>query len=208
MTVARAVPERGRRQRASTKDVAPPDPRRQRLLRDIAMILIAPLLLYLLVCLATYSPDAPGWSTAAGGVTAPLSNAGGPVGAWIADVLLYLTGYVAYLLPLVLGAVAWIALFGSEPAGGGGWISARRCAWWASSASWSRPPGCCTCAWARCPAAGWRRRGAGAAGGKLLDRGFGALGGNMFLLALLLVSVTLATGLSGWRWPTGSAAGC
>jgi len=105
MTVARAVPERGRRQRASTKDVAPPDPRRQRLLRDIAMILIAPLLLYLLVCLATYSPDDPGWSTAAGGVTAPLSNAGGPVGAWIADVLLYLTGYVAYLLPLVLGGL-------------------------------------------------------------------------------------------------------
>src|SRR5690606_8441986 len=58
-------------------------------------------------------------STAAGGETAPLSNAGGPGGAWIADVLLCLTGYAAYLLPLVLGAVAWIALFGSEPAGGG-----------------------------------------------------------------------------------------
>jgi len=197
MTVARAVPERGRRQRASTKDVAPPDPRRQRLLRDIAMILIAPLLLYLLVCLATYSPDDPGWSTAAGGVTAPLSNAGGPVGAWIADVLLYLTGYVAYLLPLVLGAVAWIALFGSEPAGGGrvdfgpalrlvGIVGFLVAATGLLYLRMGAVPGL--------PAGG-----GGVLGrlvGNSLDRGFGALGGNMFLLALLLVSVTLATGLS------------
>ena len=52
MTVARAIPERGKRQRATAREAAPPDPRRQRLLRDIAMILIAPVLLYLLVCLA------------------------------------------------------------------------------------------------------------------------------------------------------------
>ena len=77
MTVARAIPERGKRQRAVEKEAAPPDPRRQRLLRDIAMILIAPLLLYLWICLFTYSPDDPGWSTASGGVTAELHNAGG-----------------------------------------------------------------------------------------------------------------------------------
>src|SRR5690606_3273288 len=180
MTVARAVPERGRRQRASTKDVAPPDPRRQRLLRDIAMILIAPLLLYLLVCLATYSPDDPGWSTAAGGVTAPLSNAGGPVGAWIADVLLYLTGYVAYLLPLVLGAVR--RLVGIV----GFLVAATGLLYLRMGAVPGLPAG-----------------GGGVLGrlvGNSLDRGFGALGGNMFLLALLLVSVTLATGLS-WLAP-------
>ncbi|WP_027072500.1 MULTISPECIES: DNA translocase FtsK [unclassified Luteimonas] len=195
--MARAVPERGRRQRASTTEVAPPDPRRQRLLRDIAMILVAPLLLYLLVCLVTYSPDDPGWSTASGSVTAPLSNAGGPVGAWIADVLLYLTGYVAYLLPLVLGAVAWIALYGMDSDGDGqvdfgpalrlvgivGFLVA------ATGLLYLRMGA----------VAGLPAGGGGVLGrlvGNSLNRGFGALGGNLFLLALLLVSVTLATGLS------------
>ena len=66
--------------------------RRQRLMRDIAMIAIAPLLLYLLVCLFTYSPQDPSWSQS-GSVTAPLHNAGGTVGAWLADMLLgFLTG--------------------------------------------------------------------------------------------------------------------
>ena len=120
--MARAIPERGKRQRAAVAEVAasPPNPRRQRLLRDIALILIAPLLLYLWICLFTYSPDDPGWSTSSGtGVTGELGNAGGLIGAWVADVLLGLTGYVAYLLPLVLGAVAWIALFGMDSDGDG-----------------------------------------------------------------------------------------
>ncbi|TWT23852.1 cell division protein FtsK [Luteimonas marina] len=196
--MARAIPERGKRQRAVEKEAAaPPDPRRQRLLRDIAMILIAPLLLYLLVCLVTYSPEDPGWSTASGGVTAQLHNAGGPIGAWIADVMLYLTGYVAYLLPLVLGAVAWIALFGMDSDGDGrvdfgpalrlvgivGFlVSATGLLYLRLHAVENLPAG-----------------GGGVLGrlvGNSLDRGFGALGGNLFLLALLLVSVTLATGLS------------
>ena len=75
-------------------------PARQRLVRDIALIMIAPFLLYLLVCLFTFSPQDPGWSHS-GSVTAPLENAGGRVGAWLADVLLYLCGYVAFVLPLI-----------------------------------------------------------------------------------------------------------
>src|SRR5690606_13773936 len=97
---------------------AAPNPRRQRVFRDIALIFIAPFLLYLLVCLSTYSPDDPGWSNA-GSVTAPLHNAGGYIGARLADVLLSLTGYVAYVLPIMLGAIAWIALFGMDTDGDG-----------------------------------------------------------------------------------------
>ena len=70
-------------------------------MRDIALIIIAPLLVYLLASLVTYSPQDPGWSQS-GSVTAPLHNLGGKVGAFLADVLLYLTGYVAFLLPLIL----------------------------------------------------------------------------------------------------------
>ena len=87
-------------------------------MRDIALIAIAPLLLYLLASLVTYSPHDPGWSHS-GSVTAPLHNVGGTVGAWLADVLLYLCGYVAFLLPVVLGAIAWIALFGMDTDGDG-----------------------------------------------------------------------------------------
>ena len=52
---------------------APSSPRRQRLLRDVALILIAPLLLYLLASLVTFSPQDPSWSHS-GSLTAPLHN--------------------------------------------------------------------------------------------------------------------------------------
>ena len=82
-------------------------------MRDIALILIAPLLLYLMASLFTYSSSDPGF-THSGSLTAPLHNVGGLVGAKIADGLLLLTGYVAFLLPIMLGFIAWIALFPSR----------------------------------------------------------------------------------------------
>src|SRR3546814_2963989 len=117
---ARPIKERSKRQRASaaTGPAKAPNPRRQRLWRDIALILIAPLLLYLLASLLSFSPSDPGWSHS-GSLTAPLHNVGGRVGAWLADVLLPLTGYVAYPLPVMLGALAWIALFGMDTDGAG-----------------------------------------------------------------------------------------
>jgi S-DNA-T family DNA segregation ATPase FtsK/SpoIIIE len=195
--VARPITERSKRQRAATAREAAagaPNPRRQRLWRDIALILIAPLLLYLLASLWTYSPGDPGWSHS-GSVTAPLHNVGGRIGAWLADVLLYLTGYVAFLLPVMLGAVAWIALFGMDSDGDGeadlgpalrlvgivGFlVSATGLLYLRVAAAENFFSG-------------------GVLGrlvGHSLYRGFGPVGGNLFLLALLLVSVTLATGLS------------
>ncbi|TDK23384.1 DNA translocase FtsK [Luteimonas aestuarii] len=195
--MARATTDRSKRRRAvADETVAAPNPRRQRLFRDIALILIAPFLLYLLVCLATYSPDDPGWSSA-GSVAAPLQNAGGTVGAWLADVLLYLTGYVAYLLPIMLGAIAWIALFGMDVDGDGnvdlgpalrlvgivGFLVAAT-----------------GLLYLRLPAVENLSAGGGGILGRLIGNalysGFGGVGGNLFLIALLLVSVTLATGLS------------
>ncbi len=171
-------------------------PARQRLVRDIPLIMIAPFLLYLLVCLFTFSPQDPGWSHS-GSVTAPLENAGGRVGAWLADVLLYLCGYVAFVLPLILGAIAWIALFGMDADGDGdadlgpalrlvgivGFVVATT--------------GLLTL---KIGAVEDFSAGAGGILGKLVGdsllRGFGMVGGNLFLIALLLISVTLATGLS------------
>ena len=62
------------------KPVKPVNPRRQRLWRDLALIVIAPLLLYLLACLFTYSPADPGFDRDSS-LLAPLHNVGGAVGA-------------------------------------------------------------------------------------------------------------------------------
>ena len=181
---------------AARKQASAANPRRQRLWRDLALIAIAPLLLYLLACLFSYSPDDPGWSQS-GSLTAPIHNLGGRVGAYLADVSLYLCGYVAFLLPVILGVVAWIALFGMDTDGDGeadlgpalrlvGMVG-----FLISSTGLLYMRGT--------PAPDFSA-GAGGILGRLvggsLDSLFGTLGGNLFLLALFLVSVTLATGLS------------
>ena len=196
-TVARELSDRSSKlRRAAVAEAPKSSPGRQRLVRDIALIMIAPFLLYLLVCLFTFSPQDPGWSHS-GSVTAPLQNAGGRVGAWLSDVLLYLTGYVAFLLPLILGAVAWIALFGMDSDGDGdadlgpalrlvgivGFLVAATGLLHMKIGS----------------AADFSAGAGGILGqlvGRSLLRGFGMVGGNLFLLALLLISITLATGLS------------
>ena len=186
----------GRKAASRTTATGAGNPRRQRLWRDLALIVIAPLLLYLMACLFTYSPADPGWDHGASLLT-PVHNLGGIAGAWIASFLLFLTGYVAFLLPLVLGAIAWIALFGMDVDGDGqadlgpalrlvgivGFLVAT-----------------CGLLYLRGLAANDFSAGPGGIlgtlAGRSLLRGFGPLGSNLFLLSLFLISVTLATGLS------------
>ena len=73
------------------------------LVREAKWLLLGALALYLLLVLATYHREDPAWSHSVG--EAVTRNAGGPVGAWLADVLLYLFGISAYWL-VALGAVA------------------------------------------------------------------------------------------------------
>ncbi len=194
--MAKALTERSKSTRGKSREAGVASPARQRLWRDLALIVIAPALLYLLACLFTYSSTDPGWSHS-GSVVAPVQNLGGRAGAWIADVLLFLFGYAAFLVPVALGAVAWIALFGLGeedelgPAlrlvgtfgflfGATGMLHVRLIGVYAQDVA--RAGGVI-----------------GQALGKTLQAGFGPLGANLFLIVLLLVSVTLATGLS-WFW--------
>ncbi len=66
------------------------------LLREAGWIARIALGLFLLLILVTYDKTDPGWSHAV--VTRTIDNAGGRVGAWFADLLLYLFGVSAYLL--------------------------------------------------------------------------------------------------------------
>ncbi len=59
----------------------------------------------LLIALMTYHPDDPGWSNSM--TTEKIHNNLGPVGAWIADVLLYFFGYCAYFFPLLILISGW-----------------------------------------------------------------------------------------------------
>ena len=61
-----------------------------------------------MLALVTYSPRDPGWSATGSGTR--IVNAGGPTGAWVADVAFSLVGFAAYLLPLLLAYRALVIL--------------------------------------------------------------------------------------------------
>jgi S-DNA-T family DNA segregation ATPase FtsK/SpoIIIE len=200
--VARTLQDSTRSKRVRAADKAPPAPgrlarlRQHRLWRDIAMIPVVCLVLFLLASLLTYSSADPGWSQS-GGVTTSLHNWGGRIGAWLADVLFYLTGYVAYLLPVVLGIVAWIALFGMDGDGDGDADLGPALRLVGIVGFLVSATGLLTLRFGN--VVDFSAGSGGILGrlvGNSLYRGFGPVGGNLFLLALLLVSITLATGLS------------
>ena len=70
------------------------------LVREARWILFAALALWLALVLATWSPDDPGWLHASR--QAVIQNGGGTVGAHVADLLLLLFGYAAWLWVVLL----------------------------------------------------------------------------------------------------------
>jgi DNA segregation ATPase FtsK/SpoIIIE, S-DNA-T family len=167
----------------------------QRVRREILILLLAPALLYLLACLLTHHPDDPSWSHS-GSVTGVVQNFGGVAGAWFADLAFAFCGLAAYALPLLLGLIAWAALGGRPAAAEPPLAPALRLT------------GCVLFLFAAAGMAHLQLRDiagtlpAGSGGllgqwvGAGLGRTFGYLGASLFLLAALLVAITLATGLS------------
>ncbi len=72
----------------------------QRLLREGSLIVYFLLALFLLIALLSYSPQDPGFTTTGSGEE--VENAVGIYGAWLADVLFHLLGYLAYGFPALL----------------------------------------------------------------------------------------------------------
>src|SRR3954470_7500055 len=64
------------------------------LLREAKWLILVALAGYLLLIFATYHRADPAWSHSATGAVS--RNAGGPLGAYLADILLYLLGVSAY----------------------------------------------------------------------------------------------------------------
>ncbi len=174
-------------------------PRVVRLVREVGFYVLGAVGIYLLVALWTYSPQDPAWSHSGVRGGEP-TNAGGPVGAWLADVLYYLFGYFAYVFPVMAAVSGWRVYrqrknpdppdFRHQILVGAGFILTL--------------VGGTGLADLHFPAlaAGLPFR----AGGVLGDAAAGTLtvavsftGATLFLLALFLSGVTLATGLSWLR---------
>ena len=79
-----------------------------RLIKEGALIGLGAICLYLLIAMVSYDANDPGWSKT--GENNIVQNAGGPFGAWIADVFFSLFGYLAYLFPVMIAYRAWLVL--------------------------------------------------------------------------------------------------
>ncbi len=76
-----------------------------RLLREATLLLVLLAAVFLSMILVTYNHQDPGWSV---GVSShAVSNAGGRLGAWVSDVLLYLFGYSSFWFVLGMLLVVW-----------------------------------------------------------------------------------------------------
>jgi len=165
-------------------------------LREGGLILLGAIAVYLLISLATYAPSDPGWSRS--GTGAGVANIGGVAGAWFADVFLFLFGYLAYLVPLMVGYAAWVFYRGRREEGDQHHELALRGIGFALTIA--AGAGLATL-YAMHPLS-LPVTGGGVLGdvvAKGLVKPFNAVGAALFLLALFLTGVTLFTGLS-WLW--------
>ena len=164
-------------------------------LREGTLFILSALAAYLLLSLMSYNPQDPGWSHR--GPANLIHNFGGLVGAWFADVFLYLFGYLAYLFPLMVGFSGWLVFRGRSPSGGidVNVLSIRWAGFLLTVAS-----GCGLATLHFMIEPGTLPLDAGGVFGKLVGDNladlFNPLGATLFLLALFLTGVTLFTGLS------------
>nr|WP_221444081.1 DNA translocase FtsK [Rhodanobacter sp. MP7CTX1] len=168
----------------------------KRRLREAGALLLLPLALYLLVCLFSYNALDPSWSHV--GQAEHARNFGGMLGAYVADLLRYLFGMVAYAFPLLLLGLGIHVLRHRDEKTTSHWEPSLRLI--GSVFFFITAPGLC---WLNFPDSDMAPQGAGGVIGEAVGKGlqyvFGFKGAPLLLLALFLVAVTLATGLSWFR---------
>ncbi len=166
-----------------------------RRLREGALLLLVAIAAYFLLSLLTYSPNDPGWSFT--GPRTQVINGGGPVGAWFADVFLYLFGVLAFLFPIMVGWSGWLIYKESNPDDSVNFhlVALRWLGFFVTLAA-----GCSLAAMHISAVSNGYPGGAGGILGQflrdLLTGVFSFAGGTLLLLALLLASFTLFTGIS------------
>ncbi|MDF3983173.1 DNA translocase FtsK 4TM domain-containing protein [Luteibacter sp. PPL201] len=167
----------------------------KRRLREAGALLLLPIALYLLVCLISYNDQDPSWGHM--GVAERATNFGGAVGANIANLLRYIFGLVSYGFPLLLLALGIRVIRHRGERDVQPWEPSLRLIGFVFF-------------FITAPALVYLNvdapvlpEGPGGIVGKWVGRGlhgaFGDKGAPLLLLAVCLVAVTLATGLSWFR---------
>ena len=167
-------------------------------MRESGWLLVVALLAFLALILATYHKEDAGWSySGAGGA---IQNKGGLIGAWLADLLLYLFGFSAWWW--VFAGLVWVVAAYRGIATPGGEDSELR------HHPWVALPGFVVMLVASAALEALRlyrlpvvlpQKPGGAIGelvGSALARAFGFNGATLLLIALLAVGWTLLTGMS------------
>ncbi len=166
-----------------------------RSLREGLFYLMLAAAIFLLLALASYDVRDPGWSQASSS-NEPI-NLGGWLGAWLADLLIYLGGYGAYAVPVGLLVAGWLVYRGRREDGlfSRKWLAVRAVgfvlAWLAAAALCSLH--------LLGPQAEVSMGGGGVLGrmvGMSVATLLGLAGGTVVLLALLFSGFTLFSGFS------------
>ncbi len=161
-------------------------------LREGAIIALLTLAVYLALALVTYHSGDPGWSNTGSNVR--IHNLTGRFGAWIADVLMYFFGYVAYLLPTILVLKSWAMFRHRRQPGEIHWpmVVIRAVGFIVLLVA------CCTLL-GMYSVAGLGPRSGGVVGQEIAVAAqsvFNLVGSTLITVALLLTSISLSTGLS------------
>ncbi len=77
-------------------------------LQEFSLIVVFLAAIFLSVALMTFNAADPSWSQTAWG--GDIANAGGLVGAWLADTLFFVFGSLAYIIPVFVTVTAWVLL--------------------------------------------------------------------------------------------------
>lgn len=167
---------------------------RQRLHEGLFLVFLA-CAIFLFISLMTYHSNDPGWSGT--GMQHKVTNWGGRVGAWMADIFLSLFGIVAYLFPLLIVLSSWLGFQEREKE------FARKSHEWAyQSLGWILLVASSCALVSFYFHTGSQRLPADAGGivGNLLGRGlsilFNQTGSTLLFFTTLLCGITLVTGLS------------
>lgn len=72
---------------------------------ETGLIVLTVAALFMLLSLITYHPSDPGWSQTAWGGT--VHNAAGSAGAWLADLMFFVFGVFAYIIPVLVVILGW-----------------------------------------------------------------------------------------------------
>ena len=165
-------------------------------LREAALILALALAAYLLLSLWSYNPTDPAWTTT--GTNDLVANRGGIVGAWVADMLLFIFGVPTYLSPLMLGFSGWLLFSWGKTADSEGAIHFWVIKTIGLMMALASASGLSTLSLVQYVT--FLPEGAGGILGQVVGHGFesvfGSSGTSLLLLALFLTGVTLFTGLS------------